>query len=65
LMGAEFKEIMRNLMLIIYEAKQSELRTRKISEHLNKSYTEKEMSIGFPSRLVGFVFDVGISLASL
>ena len=58
LMGAEFKEIMRNLMLIIYEAKQSELRTRKISEHLNKSYTEKEMSIGFPSRLVGFVADV-------
>jgi len=39
-------------------AKQAEIRTRKIAECLNRSQTAKEKSIGFPSRIIAFIADV-------
>ena len=58
LLGPEFKELISTILLALYEAKRSEMRTRKIAETLNKSHHEKERSIAFPSRLVALVADL-------
>ena len=58
LLGPEFKEAMTKILHATLDAKQSEMRTRKIAENFNKSQTQKEKSIGFPSRVVAFIVDV-------
>ena len=58
LLGLDFKQLVTALIQILVEAKQAAIRTRKIAENLNRSHTEKEKSIGFPSKFVAFIADV-------
>merc|ERR1719412_2875736 len=57
LLGPEFKDLITNLLQATWDAKHSEMKTRKIAEDMNKSKTEKEKAIGIPSRLVAYVAD--------
>ena len=58
LLGPEFTELIAHLLHATIDAKQSEMKARKVAENLNKSKTEKEKLIGFPSRFVAFVADM-------
>ena len=57
-LGPDFKQMVTTVIQTLLEAKQTAIRTRKIAENLNRSQTEREKSIGFPSKLVAFVADI-------
>ena len=58
LLGSDFKQLVTSLLQNLFESKQVAMRTRKIAENLNRSQTEKDKAISFPSKLVAFVADV-------
>ena len=58
LLGSDFKLLVTSLLQNLFESKQAAMRARKIAENLNRSQTEKDKAISFPSKLVAFVADL-------